>query len=311
MVSLIITVFNEASTIVQLLESVAAQTQLPDEVVIVDAASTDGTVDTLNTLCRKHPELSLRVFVKPGNRSVGRNFAIRNASYDIIAATDAGCILDIHWLEELMKPFRLPEVDFVGGWYQPIAQTRWQQSLATVLHFTPPNPTRKRFLPSTRSMAFRKSLWEKIGGFDERLHHNEDTPFSLQMIRRAKKYVIAPTAIVRWQLVSGYRQLHRMIFRYYQGDGFARLFLLHHFIVTAVVSATVLLVSLSFFVTPWLALAALGLLLAYLFLPILYSPKPLSWVSLIHIPLIRSIMIWAMICGYLKGLLQTTSTVHF
>jgi glycosyltransferase involved in cell wall biosynthesis len=49
MVSLISTVFNEAKNIHKLISSLKSQTVLPDEVVIVDAGSTDSTVQDLKS----------------------------------------------------------------------------------------------------------------------------------------------------------------------------------------------------------------------------------------------------------------------
>ena len=105
-VSLICTVLNEGQSIKNLLDSLAAQTHLPDEVVFVDGGSTDDTVATLKQVADDE-KLPIRVIVEPGaNISRGRNIAIKAAAGPIIASTDAGVRLDKHWLEELVKPFQ-------------------------------------------------------------------------------------------------------------------------------------------------------------------------------------------------------------
>ncbi len=107
-VSVIVTVFNEANSIKRLLESLASQTRQPDEVVICDGGSTDGTVQLVRDYAQKHPDRlpKLRVLVEPGaSISRGRNVAIAAAHGPLIAATDAGVRLSPQWLEKLIAPW--------------------------------------------------------------------------------------------------------------------------------------------------------------------------------------------------------------
>ena len=80
-VSVVVTVLNEAESLPRLLDSLAAQTHAPDEVVICDGGSTDGTLDLLEAetgACR------CVVLQRPGaNISQGRNAAIEAASGDV------------------------------------------------------------------------------------------------------------------------------------------------------------------------------------------------------------------------------------
>src|SRR5512135_1011391 len=100
-VSLIVTVKNESSSLPALLDSIAAQTRQPDEVVICDGGSTDSTLAVL----RSEKRLPIRIIEKPGsNISQGRNAAIEAATGDVIASTDAGVRLDPKWLEKLVTP---------------------------------------------------------------------------------------------------------------------------------------------------------------------------------------------------------------
>ncbi|MBU2051863.1 glycosyltransferase, partial [Patescibacteria group bacterium] len=83
--SLIITTLNEAETIKPLLESIANQTLIPDEVIIIDAGSNDGT----RAIIKKFSQVKL--INQPGlNRSQARNLGIKLAKNKIIAVTDAG-----------------------------------------------------------------------------------------------------------------------------------------------------------------------------------------------------------------------------
>ena len=104
-VSLIFTVLNEAHSIQGLLDSIAAQTVQPDEVVACDGGSTDDTV----SLLRSEMRFPTRIIVEPGaNISRGRNVAIAAAQGKIVACTDAGVRLDERWLEKLLRGEQKP-----------------------------------------------------------------------------------------------------------------------------------------------------------------------------------------------------------
>ena len=159
-VSVICTVLNEGTGIRRLLDSLVAQTRRPDEVVIVDGGSRDNTVALLDAYAGRLP---LQVLVRPGaNISRGRNAAIGAATGDVIASTDAGVWLDPGWLEAIVAPlaadpdrsalFRdslcpIRAAPWSGPWARPSCP-RWKMWR---------NPS--NFLPSSRSVAFRKAAW--------------------------------------------------------------------------------------------------------------------------------------------------------
>ena len=89
-VSLIVTVRDDRQGFAHLLEAMADQVEPPDEIVVVDGGSKDGTLQELEDRQQDLPPV--RVFVAPGaNIAAGRNIAVREARYDWIACTDAGC----------------------------------------------------------------------------------------------------------------------------------------------------------------------------------------------------------------------------
>ena len=123
-ISLITTLYNESKNIEAFLDSYKKQTVYADEFIIVDGGSTDGTINFINNFIEKNKDLNIRLivdescskkFVK-GPIARGRNVAIKNAKYHYIAVTDAGCVLDSKWFEEIIKPFQDKKVDVVSGW---------------------------------------------------------------------------------------------------------------------------------------------------------------------------------------------------
>ena len=119
-VSLVVPVRNEAATIEELVDSIAGQTRPPDEVVIVDGGSLDGTAGRARAAT--HDDGTVRVIeAGPATPGRGRNVGIAAARHEWIALTDAGIRLDPRWLEELLAAAaRNPSAGVVYGNYEPV-----------------------------------------------------------------------------------------------------------------------------------------------------------------------------------------------
>ncbi|MBL8155999.1 MAG: glycosyltransferase [Anaerolineae bacterium] len=232
MISLIATVLNEGESIHSLMRSILQQTRQPDEVVIVDGGSQDDTAAILQTYADRLP---LRLLVRPGcNISQGRNAAIAAAQGEIIAVTDAGVVIDPHWLERITRPLlENPEVTFVGGFFTPDFDTAfgWAMS-ATVLPLVGEiDPA--TFLPTSRSTAFRRSAWEAVGGYPEWLDYCEDLIFDLRVkgwLERESRPTIAfvPDALVAFRPRGSLPAFWKQYTRYARGDGKADLWRKRH-----------------------------------------------------------------------------------
>src|SRR5205085_1676597 len=103
-------------------------------------------------------------------------------------------------LERITRPFALdPATDVVAGFYHPLADTAFERAAGVVSAPSLAEVDPLRFLPSTRSVSFRRAAWERVRGFDEALAHHEDTPFPLALKRPGARFVFEPTARVRWR----------------------------------------------------------------------------------------------------------------
>ena len=155
--TLIVTVLNEEDSIGKLIESIVFQTKLPDEVIIVDGGSTDKTLSVISSLKSQtsNKGIKIKVIVKKGNRSVGRNEAIRISKGDVILITDSGCTLDSKWVENISKPFKDKAVDVVAGYYKGTFRNIFEKSLIPYVLVMSDKVNEKEFLPATRSVAFK------------------------------------------------------------------------------------------------------------------------------------------------------------
>lgn len=232
-ISICITTFNEEGSIGALLDSLLAQTKKADEIVIVDGGSTDATASVISNfqlpITNKTPKIKFLIS-KGATRSEGRNLSIEIAKGDIIAITDAGCIAHKDWLENITEPFKEPRVDITAGFYNMVA-TRVPSS---AYRMTGGHPVSKamsvflgvtprhfdiNFLPSTRSMAFRKSAWEAVGGFPEgRENSAEDTDFNYKAVKLGLKYARVKSAVVEWGMPENLKEFFQKIKDYARWD---------------------------------------------------------------------------------------------
>jgi glycosyltransferase involved in cell wall biosynthesis len=230
-VSLIMTVFNEAGNIEALLDSLCAQTRPPDEIVIVDGGSTDSTPAKIRDWQARNPDLPLNLIVQPGaNISQGRNAAISAASHEIIAATDAGVRLRHDWLSELSAPFAKPGVAAVAGFFRadPKPDSPFEIAMGATVLPAEPEIKPEKFLPSSRSVAFKRTVWEKAGGYPEWLDYCEDLIFDMNVLASGYRFEWQPRALAHFATRRNLADFYKQYYRYARGDGKANLFFKRH-----------------------------------------------------------------------------------
>ncbi len=226
-ISVIVTVKNEASSIARLLDSLQAQTRPPSEVVIVDGGSTDGTVEQISLYRDKLP---IKLLIREGSHiSQGRNEAIAAASGEIIASTDAGVSLVPQWLDQLTRPLEEDSsIDVVSGFFLPDPHSVFEVAMGATLLPALADIKPERFLPSSRSVAFRKEAWEKVGGYPDWLDYCEDLMFDFALRDAGYRFFFAPRALAYLRPRSSLRAFWRQYSRYARGDGKADLWRKRH-----------------------------------------------------------------------------------
>lgn len=219
-VSVVVTVLNEENTIFSLIDSLRRQLHKFDELIIVDGGSTEKTVEVIKHFQKKDGRIKL--LITKASRGEGRNIGIDAANEKIIALTDAGCVAEKEWLSNLVGPFKNEEVDVVAGFYNMIGsrgkRTDFERALSVFLG-TNPRDFDAKFLPSARSMAFRKRVWEETGGFSEKAKGTaEDTLFSYKLTKENFTIVRVKNARVGWRIPSDPAGAFEKMKNYAKGD---------------------------------------------------------------------------------------------
>ena len=159
--------------------------------------------------------------VEKGGIAHGRNTSIEIAESEVIVQIDSGCIAKPDWLEKIAEPFVNKNVDIVAGFYEMPAATPLQ-AVINVFHGVPPERFNPRtFIPSARSVAFRKAVWEKIGGYNERLKSaGEDTLFFYEAVKNKFRIVRVGEARVIWEEAKNLtlKASLKKFFNYAKGD---------------------------------------------------------------------------------------------
>jgi succinoglycan biosynthesis protein ExoA len=311
-VSVIATLLNERACVAPLLESLLLQSRQPDEIIIVDGGSTDGTIEALRSIEKAHSEI--HVFVVPGaNISQGRNYAIGKTTSPLIAATDGGCRQEPRWLEELVRPFsEETQIMAVGGFTAIDARSSFEKVSGMLVLPREPNAHAYANPPlSGRCSAFRKEAWKKAGGYPEWLYTGEDTLFAKKLRALGLRAVFAPKAVVSWRPRSSFRKLFKMFYLYGRGNARhgefpdATLWHLKYY------ALELLLILLSFL---WpILLLPLALIALYFFvsfyLPII-SPVRASLTGM-EAFFVAPAVIWTKTAGYTAGILVGAYEYHF
>jgi len=305
-ISLIATVKNEADNANNFLSSLASQSLQPFEVIITDANSSDGTLSILEGWQNKIPNLKV-ISIMDCSRSAGRNIAIQNSSGEIIAAADFGCSLNTDWLREISEPIVSGKADVTAGYY---INTKPGVMAAVNSFFTHPalfEIDDKTFIPSTRSISFKKECWEKAGGFNEKFILGEDTYFGVVLRKLGFKIYFNKNAVVNWDAESSFFSMVKKLFNYSLWDsigGFSERF---YYKKMVIVSGAVSLVLFSFlnFTFFYLLLLFTGYFTAKTF--IRAKKKSISLLPSLIVVLLKPVYDAVQSIGFLSGKIRRCS----
>jgi glycosyltransferase involved in cell wall biosynthesis len=263
MISLVATVLNENHNLEKWLDGLLQQTRQPDEIVIVDGGSTDGTWELLE---KKASEIKiLKIFKHVGNIAMGRNFAIAQAQGPIIAVTDAGCIYEPSWLGALVHPFASGAewtATGFGPWLQADDSLKMQLIAAATIPAS--YEFKKDWLPSSRSVAFKKDVWQKVGGYPEWIPICEDIIFDLAIQKLGVPIVYIREPLVFWRPRTTLAAYCKQLYRYTKSDGHGNLWLERQVIRYGVYGASLVVLYLSLYINRLSAIVLVIGMLVYM-----------------------------------------------
>jgi glycosyltransferase involved in cell wall biosynthesis len=228
-VSVILCTYNRCHSLASALESVAAS-QASDsdfwEVLVVDNNSNDKTSDVVAEFGRRYPGRFHYLFEPQQGKSFALNTGVREARGQILAFMDDDVVVDTKWLQNLTAIFQKEEWAGAGGRILPerdFSPPAWlpregKYALAPLALFDLGlQPDELTEAPFGTNMAFRKEVFEKIGGFRTDLgprpgseSRSEDTEFGDRALGAGQRLWYEPSAIVYHSLPA-----HRLQRKYF------------------------------------------------------------------------------------------------
>ncbi len=234
-ITVILCTYNRCESLAKTLESIAASI-LPEsvewEVLVVDNNSKDQTREVAENISDLYPGRFRYIHEPQQGLSHARNTGIRAARGDILAFTDDDVIVEPTWLDNLTAPLRSGDWGGAGGrillgdfqqpsWLTISGAHNLGGPLAQFDIGDQPIPLDRA--PFGASMSFKKSVFEKFGGFRTDLGRsggnligNEDTEFGARIMDGGEKIVYVPSAIVHHAVEE--RRLKKDYFLAYHFD---------------------------------------------------------------------------------------------
>jgi glycosyltransferase involved in cell wall biosynthesis len=218
-ISVIVCAYNEAAFLPACLHSLLAQTRSPDEIIVVNNASTDDT----GAVARRIP--GVRVVDEPDKGLVvARETGRRHATGELLAFVDADCRPPLRWLERLERRFlKYPAVVGVTG---PYRFYDWDWTGRTLIRaydlvVAPPTHLIVHYGFAAGAVFYggnfgvRRAALERIGGFDRTIEfHGEDTNLGRRLTPVGTIHIAAECWV--WTSARRYRAMgKRTVFGLY------------------------------------------------------------------------------------------------
>ncbi|MFC1867055.1 glycosyltransferase family 2 protein [Thermodesulfobacteriota bacterium] len=179
-ISVIICTLNRADTLKSTIQALLTQTLSNNkyEIIIVDNGSTDHTRSVVEGLQQNSVAHLLYVSEAKQGLSIARNKGILLSKGEVIAFLDDDAIAHKEWLANITETFSATKrVDAMGGPIEPYGPLRlpsWfpgrlASHLSIVDYGKEPIFLKYPHYPFGTNMAFRRSVFKKVGLFDEQL----------------------------------------------------------------------------------------------------------------------------------------------
>ena len=175
MLSIIIPTLNEEEYLPKLLRSIKRQGIRDMEIIVADAGSKDATVKVAKSYGCK--------VVRGGMPARGRNEGAEEAKGELFLFLDADVILPPKFLRRFLSEFEKRRLDIAGCASRYTSRKKMYIALENFWNLYAKS-TQKFYPCAAQCILVKKSLHDKVGGFDETIKLGEDFVY----VRKAKKF---------------------------------------------------------------------------------------------------------------------------
>lgn len=196
-ISVIIITYNRAKLLNECLASLIKQTVMPDELIIVDGGSSDGTYQIVNNYRNKFVSLKYVVSETKGI-AIQRNLGIKTATGDLIAFIDDDCIPVNDWIKLMCEYHEMhPECGAIGGNILNKNENSYIAHVTQIVSFSNKNDSEHYvFALATGNVSYKSNALNSIGLFDETLETCEDIELCYRLNQNNYKQLHVPEIAV-------------------------------------------------------------------------------------------------------------------
>lgn len=219
-VSIVMPVRNEAATIERCLRAILGQDYPAEatEVIVADGMSTDDT----RRIVKATGGDTVKVIDNPGRIvSTGLNAALSIATGDVIVRVDGHCVIAPDYVSACVDALERTGADNVGGSQRAVGEGVFGRAvaIATTTPFGTGNAAfrhagREGWVETVYLGAFRREVFDTIGGFDEELVRTQDGELNFRLLQSGGRIWLDPSIHVTYFGRTRLRSLWRQYFQY-------------------------------------------------------------------------------------------------
>jgi len=221
-ISFILPIRNEVQSIEKTIQSIISQTIEKDyKIIVADGMSTDGTREILKNLQINNPNIIL-IDNPEKIVSTGFNRALNESKGDIIIRVDGHCEIAPDYIQNCLECLEKINADCVGGATEHVASglvgksiKMAQSSLFGVGGVSFRKKVEKGEYVNTLAFgAYKREVFERIGGYDEELIRNQDDEFNFRLIQNEGEIWLDPSIKSTYTQRNSFTGLFKQYFQY-------------------------------------------------------------------------------------------------
>jgi succinoglycan biosynthesis protein ExoA len=222
LISIILPIRNEFQGIEKTLQSIFSQTINKDfEIIVVDGNSSDGTRKILKNLQNNNSNIHL-IDNPEKIVSTGFNRALNESKGDIIIRVDGHCEIAPDYIQKCLKCLEKINADCVGGATEHVASGLVGKAIKIAqssffgvggVSFRK-NVEKGQYVDTLAFGAYKREVFDKLGGYDEELVRNQDDEFNFRMIQNDGKIWLDPSIKSTYTQRNSFMGLFKQYFQY-------------------------------------------------------------------------------------------------
>jgi glycosyltransferase involved in cell wall biosynthesis len=223
LITIILPIRNEAKYIKQTLEPILYQKDIEQEIeiLIVDGMSTDDTRNIITKYQKGHPNIHL-IDNPEKIVSTGFNRALNESKGDIIIRVDGHCEIAPDYIQKCLECLEKINADCVGGATEHVASglvgksiKMAQSSFFGVGGVSFRKKVEKgKYVDTLAFGAYKREVFNQLGGYDEELVRNQDDEFNFRMIQNDGKIWLDPFIKSTYTQRNSFMGLFKQYFQY-------------------------------------------------------------------------------------------------